>query len=56
MAEEKTMKLTLVGGNMSKGGFAEALIGRENPKEDAAIVGAAFYTTEIRHGDTLLKV
>ena len=56
MVVEKIMKLTLVGGNMSKGGVAEALVGRENPNEDAPIVGAEFYSTEIRYGDTLLKV
>ena len=40
MAEENKAKVALVGGYQSKGGFAQAFIGKEVVDETAEIIGA----------------
>lgn len=51
MKNRDSIKLALVGGHKSKGGFAQALIGREDVDEYTETIGAAFFTTKITTDD-----
>ena len=56
MENRDSVKLTLVGGHYSKGGFAQALTGREDVDEYTETIGAAFFRTKITTDDKSFTV